>query len=200
MTHRLGKNLWASVVITFSAGVAVAASSPPAPPAESIPPLNITREASDPSAGVRDRVAEEQAAWDAEQQRRWFAELQRQADERAAEARAARAAAAKAAATAASRGGRRVPTGGVSVWEVLADCESGDGDVGPPYSWSNPRGTYSGPFQFADATWQSLGYSGRAADHDYATQLAGAQRLQARSGWGQWPSCSRRMRAAGYLP
>ncbi len=84
----------------------------------------------------------------------------------------------------ASRGG---PRSG-DVWSALARCESG----GDPNSRS-ANGLYTGAFQFADATWQSLGYSGSAADHPYATQLAGAQRLQARSGWGQWPRCSRRL-------
>ena len=35
--------------------------------------------------------------------------------------------------------------------------------------------------------------SGNPVDYDYGTQLAAAQRLQARSGWGQWPHCARRL-------
>lgn len=209
MSHRLGMNLWGSIALTFSVGVAAVAAPHIAAPAENLPGRSIVREAADPATGVGELAAGEQASWDAEQLRRfyeWAAEQERATQaERDRQARAARLAAARAATAAADRSSRSAPAGkqpadGTSVWVVLADCESGDGTVGPPYSWSNPRGTYSGPFQFADATWQSLGYSGRAADHDYATQLAGAQRLQARSGWGQWPSCTRRMRAGGYLP
>jgi len=98
--------------------------------------------------------------------------------------RAARHAAAAAARQEASRSRR--PTG--DVWGRLAACESG----------GNPRarsasGLYHGAFQFSLATWRSLGYDGNPADHSYATQLEAAQRLQARSGWGQWPRCARRL-------
>lgn len=88
-----------------------------------------------------------------------------------------------------SRGTPRSTTVAASdVWGALARCESG----GDPLSRS-AGGRYTGAFQFADATWRSLGYSGSAADHPYAAQLEGAQRLQARSGWGQWPRCARRL-------
>lgn len=98
--------------------------------------------------------------------------------------RAARQAAAAAAARQASR--TRRPTG--DVWARLAACESG----GDPRARS-ASGRYHGAFQFSLATWRSLGYGGNPADHSYATQLEAAQRLQARSGWGQWPRCSRRL-------
>ena len=76
------------------------------------------------------------------------------------------------------------PTG--DVWGALAQCESGgtNADTG---------NGYSGYFQFSDATFQSLGYSGSASDHSYAVQLEAAKRLQARSGWGQWPACSEKL-------
>ena len=74
------------------------------------------------------------------------------------------------------------------VWAALARCESG----GNPAARS-ANGRYTGAFQFSKATWQSLGYGGTAADHPYEVQLAAAQKLQARSGWGQWPRCSRRL-------
>ena len=98
--------------------------------------------------------------------------------------RAARQATAAAAARQASRNQR--PAG--DVWARLAACESG----------GNPRarsasGLYFGAFQFSLATWRSLGYEGNPAEHSYATQLEAARRLQARSGWGQWPRCSRRL-------
>lgn len=98
--------------------------------------------------------------------------------------RAARQATAAAAARQSSRTQR--PAG--DVWARLAACESG----------GNPRarsasGLYFGAFQFSLATWRSLGYGGNPVDHSYATQLEAARRLQARSGWGQWPRCSRRL-------
>lgn len=78
----------------------------------------------------------------------------------------------------------RAPTG--DVWWALALCESGGANV-------DTGNGYSGYFQFLDSTWRSVGYSGRAVDHGYETQRAGAQTLQARSGWGQWPACSRKL-------
>lgn len=87
-----------------------------------------------------------------------------------------------------SRAARSADTARSSVWAALSRCESG----GDPKARS-ADGRYYGAFQFSPATWQSLGYSGRASDHPYATQLRAAQRLQARSGWGQWPRCSRRL-------
>ena len=82
------------------------------------------------------------------------------------------------------RASRSAPRG--DVWAALARCESG----GNPTARS-ANGRYTGAFQFSNATWQSLGYSGSAANHPYDVQVAAAQKLQARSGWGQWPRCSR---------
>lgn len=72
------------------------------------------------------------------------------------------------------------------IWWELALCESGGANV-------DTGNGYSGYLQFSDATWRSLGYSGRAVDHSYATQIEAGQALQARSGWGQWPACSRKL-------
>lgn len=74
------------------------------------------------------------------------------------------------------------------IWGALARCESG----------GNPRavgggGRYFGAFQFSLGTWRGLGYSGNPVDHPYSTQLEAAQRLVARSGWGQFPHCARRL-------
>lgn len=82
-----------------------------------------------------------------------------------------------------------------SVWTALAQCESGG-------RW-HLDGRYDGGLQFHPDTWRSV----RAKDNpdteenegdpDYAwqaspeRQIAAAVRLQARSGWGQWPRCSR---------
>jgi hypothetical protein len=83
--------------------------------------------------------------------------------------------------------GAPVAVGG-DVWGALARCESG----------GNPRavgggGRYFGAFQFSLGSWRSLGYAGNPVDHPYGTQLEAAQRLQARSGWGQWPHCARKL-------
>ena len=74
------------------------------------------------------------------------------------------------------------------LWGRLARCESG----GNPQAVGG-RGKFFGAFQFTLATWHSLGLSGSPVDYSYADQLAAAQRLQARSGWRNWPVCARRV-------
>lgn len=74
------------------------------------------------------------------------------------------------------------------VWDRLAKCESG----------GNPRavsasGTYHGLFQFSVSTWRSVGGSGLPSEASPAEQLQRAQALQARSGWGQWPACAKKL-------
>jgi hypothetical protein len=89
--------------------------------------------------------------------------------------------------TAASRsdaGGRSTD----AVWAALAQCESN----GNPPAVSE-SGRYFGAFQFSLATWHSLGYGGSPIQHSYAQQLEAAKRLLARSGWAQWPACSRHL-------
>lgn len=78
------------------------------------------------------------------------------------------------------------PTG--DIWWQLALCESG----GDPRAVSS-SGTYRGAFQFSLRTWRSVGMAGDPIQFDYGTQLIAAKRLQARSGWGQWPSCARKL-------
>lgn len=73
-------------------------------------------------------------------------------------------------------------------FDALSACEAG----------MNPRrvsasGAYRGAFQFSMSTWHGIGESGDPIDYDYAHQKAAARRLQARSGWGQWPTCSRKL-------
>lgn len=86
-----------------------------------------------------------------------------------------------------SRTPNREISGG-DVWAKLAQCESGGNTTA-----TSSNGTYLGAFQFSRATWASVGGPGDPRDHDYGTQLKYAQILQARSGWGQWPSCSKRL-------
>lgn len=70
------------------------------------------------------------------------------------------------------------------VWAALARCESGmtNADTG---------NGYYGYFQFLPSTWRSVGEVGLPTDYGYSHQRRAAQTLQARSGWGQWPACSR---------
>ncbi len=54
-------------------------------------------------------------------------------------------------------------------------------------------GKYLGAFQFSLATWHGIGMAGSPIDYPYDVQLEAAKRLQARSGWGQWPTCARKL-------
>lgn len=73
-------------------------------------------------------------------------------------------------------------------WSALAHCES----TGNPRAVS-ASGKYRGLFQFSMETWRSVGETGDPIDASPEVQLAAAQRLQARSGWGQWPQCASRL-------
>ncbi len=75
-----------------------------------------------------------------------------------------------------------------SIWSALSRCEAG----GRPDAVSR-SGKYLGAFQFSLATWRGVGMSGSPIDFPYEVQLEAAKRLQARSGWGQWPVCSRKL-------
>jgi hypothetical protein len=61
-------------------------------------------------------------------------------------------------------------------------------------SGNNYKSPGGGAYQFQDATWHSLGYSGSAQDAPPAVQDEAARKLQARDGWGPWttaPLCGR---------
>ncbi len=78
--------------------------------------------------------------------------------------------------------------GGDSIAAHLArirQCESGGN-----YTLVSASGVYSGAYQFSDATWASVGGSGRASDASPAEQDMRARMLYERSGPGQWPHCS----------
>jgi resuscitation-promoting factor RpfB len=70
----------------------------------------------------------------------------------------------------------------------LSWCESG----GRPDAVSR-SGKYLGAFQFSMATWHGIGMTGSPIDYPFEVQLEAAKRLQARSGWGQWPTCARKL-------
>lgn len=93
------------------------------------------------------------------------------------------------------------PTGGQGkhlfgdpVWDALAKCESGN----RPGAVSS-SGAYHGMFQFSPATWRGVGGTGLPSQASPEEQLKRAKALQARSGWGQWPHCSSKMRAQGLI-
>jgi hypothetical protein len=82
------------------------------------------------------------------------------------------------------------PPGGHTVWDDLAQCESG-GD------WSiNTGNGYYGGLQFASTTWLGHGGAEYAPRADLATreqQIVVAERVLATQGWGAWPACSRQL-------
>jgi hypothetical protein len=82
---------------------------------------------------------------------------------------------------------RAVPAG--DVWARLRQCESGG-----RYTINSGNGFY-GAYQFHPRTWRNLGYPGLPHQAPPEMQDEAARKLQARSGWGQWPVCSRRIGA-----
>lgn len=76
---------------------------------------------------------------------------------------------------------------GTSVWDQLAQCESGG-------NWAiNTGNGYYGGLQFTVGTWQGLGGAGYPHQASKAEQIARAQTLVNRSGWGSWPACSAKL-------
>ena len=76
---------------------------------------------------------------------------------------------------------------GGTVWDRLAQCESGG-------NWSTNTGNgYSGGLQFSASTWRANGGSGSAHQASRAEQIRVAQRVQASQGWAAWPACSSRL-------
>ncbi|WP_265522643.1 resuscitation-promoting factor [Oerskovia flava] len=73
------------------------------------------------------------------------------------------------------------------VWAALAQCESG----GNPST--NTGNGYYGMYQFSLPTWQAMGGTGLPSDASAAEQTRLAKKLQAASGWGQWPHCSSKL-------
>lgn len=74
-----------------------------------------------------------------------------------------------------------------SVWDSLAACESGG-------RWNiNTGNGYYGGLQFSLSTWRAVGGSGLPSDNTREEQIARAEILLARSGWGQWPACTSKL-------
>lgn len=135
------------------------------------------------AAVVREKARRAAAAVAAEQARRVAAEQAR----RVAAERRARAARASRDAVRARPPAAAAPAAPDDVWAKLRRCEAG-GD----YTRNSGNGYY-GAYQFAAATWRSLGYPGLPHQAPPAVQDEAARKLQRRSGWGQWPACSRRI-------
>jgi uncharacterized protein YabE (DUF348 family) len=75
--------------------------------------------------------------------------------------------------------------GGSTVWDQLAQCESGG-------NWAANTGNgYYGGLQFTISTWQSYGGSGLPSSASRETQIAIATKIRdASGGYGAWPACS----------
>lgn len=74
-----------------------------------------------------------------------------------------------------------------STWDKLAQCESGG-------NWNiNTGNGYSGGLQFSASSWRAAGGSGSAANASREEQIARAETLKARQGWGAWPACSSKL-------
>ena len=75
-------------------------------------------------------------------------------------------------------------TGGSSIWDKIAACESGG-------NWATNTGNgYYGGLQFNLSTWQAYGGTGRPDQQSREAQIAVAERVAAASGgYGAWPVC-----------
>ena len=82
---------------------------------------------------------------------------------------------------------RTTTVAGNTVWDRLAQCESGG-------NWNiNTGNGYSGGLQFSAGTWRAQGGSGSAHNASRSQQIAVAQRVLASQGWGAWPACSSKL-------
>jgi uncharacterized protein YabE (DUF348 family) len=75
--------------------------------------------------------------------------------------------------------------GGTTVWDRLAQCESGG-------NWATNTGNgYYGGLQFSLGTWQAYGGSGLPSNASRLTQIAIATKIRdASGGYGAWPACA----------
>jgi LysM repeat protein len=79
------------------------------------------------------------------------------------------------------------PVAGGSVWDQLAQCESGG-------NWAiNTGNGFYGGLQFTLSSWQAVGGSGMPNQASREEQIARGQILQSRQGWGAWPACSAKL-------
>ncbi|MEO2095879.1 MAG: transglycosylase family protein [Brachybacterium sp.] len=85
--------------------------------------------------------------------------------------------------------GTESATAGGTVWEEVAQCESGG-------NWSiNTGNGYYGGLQFSSSTWKAFGgaeYASTANQASKAEQIAVAQRTLHQQGPGAWPTCGKK--------
>ncbi|MPZ94162.1 MAG: DUF348 domain-containing protein [Propionibacteriales bacterium] len=76
-------------------------------------------------------------------------------------------------------------SGGNTVWDRLADCESGG-------NWAiNTGNGYYGGLQFNVETWEAYGGSGLPSENSRETQISIAEKVRdANGGYGAWPGCA----------
>lgn len=73
------------------------------------------------------------------------------------------------------------------VWDRLAACESGG-------NWAiNTGNGYYGGLQFSLSSWQAVGGTGYPHQASKAEQIARAEILLSKQGWGAWPACSAKL-------
>ena len=98
----------------------------------------------------------------------------------------------KAVATIVRVGTKEQPTsdfsGGSTVWDSLARCESGG-------NWAiNTGNGYYGGLQFNLGTWRAYGGTGYPHQNSREAQIAVAERLRAATGgYGSWPGCAAKL-------
>jgi resuscitation-promoting factor RpfA len=81
-----------------------------------------------------------------------------------------------------------------TAWDRLAQCESTG-------NWSiNTGNGFSGGLQFTPSTWKAFGGEGVAHHASREEQIAVAERVLAKQGWGAWPACSRKLGLKGTPP
>lgn len=74
-----------------------------------------------------------------------------------------------------------------SVWDSIAACESGG-------NWAiNTGNGFYGGLQFTASSWRGVGGSGLPNEASREEQIARAEMLQARQGWGAWPACTAKL-------
>lgn len=176
----------------------VVSGSPPTEPARTVDLGRVVEVRQTAAAEERDAAAWYAAAAEAE----WYAavaaaeaervEAQRRAaaeEQRRREAEETR----RRTAVAASTQARSVPSG--SVWDRLAECESGgEWTYGPHSTWGSRK--YEGGLQFHPTTWDSYkpaGYPEAAYQASREQQIVVGERVQAAQGWGAWPACAREL-------
>ena len=87
-----------------------------------------------------------------------------------------------------TRSAPRPSTGGNTVWDRLAQCESGG-------NWSiNTGNGYYGGLQFLPSTWRSAGGTGMPHQHSREEQIRVAINLRdSGQGYRPWPQCAARL-------